>query len=315
MMSRVSIIIPVYNASQYIDQCICALYKQTYTNWEAIFINDGSSDKSLEILQKYSSEDRRVKIYSQFNQGAAKAREYGYSKAVGEYVTFLDVDDTMTSDALEKMVNAFTADVDIVVSSFQIVKNGKIIGRKKIQAKEYIAIDYLKKVFCGQYGWELCAKMYRKRLLECPIKTPSNIRIGEDAAVFIQLVCRARKVQLISEQVYNYIQYNQSASHVKSLKYAEETLQAAFFIEDILKEESFYKDIQKDIDAMFLLFYSNSTRKGNLGRKHRFVQRIKNEHFKASAFKKIPYYKAVYVLLCYWGIDKLIYRWIRFYNL
>ncbi|WP_289472797.1 hypothetical protein, partial [Klebsiella pneumoniae] len=78
--------------------------------------------------------------------------------------------------------------------------------------------------------------MYRRTLFLDPIETPSGIRIGEDAAVFIQLVCRARYVKILSECLYDYIQYSQSASHIKSLKYAEETLMAAFFIEEILQK-------------------------------------------------------------------------------
>ena len=296
---KVSIIVPCYNSARYLKSCISALIKQSYSNWEAFFINDGSKDNTIDLLIRYSSQDKRIKVYSQPNQGAAKARELGISKATGEYITFLDVDDTLPADALEKMVDAFDDNVDIVVSGFNIVKQDKIIKRKNLKNRHLDSLSYLKGVLCGKYGWELWAKMYQRELFSQPIETPISIRIGEDAVAFVQLVTRAKSVRILSEQLYNYIQYNESASHTKSLKYAEETLEAAFFIESLLKKTVIYKKLEKDINAMFLLFYSNSSRKGLLHSKHPLVYKMVKEHFTLSAFMQIPFLKAVYIYICY----------------
>lgn len=296
----ISIIIPCYNGAIYIENCIESLHNQTLSDWEAVFINDGSKDNTLDLLEKSAKQDKRIKVYTQRNQGAAKAREYGLSKAKGDYITFLDVDDTLTVDALEVMAKSFDEQTDIVASGFNIIKRDKIIKRKMLHQATLEKLDYLKKVLSGKCGWELCAKMYRRELFSQPILTPAGIRSGEDAAVFIQLVCRAKQVNILSEQLYNYMQYEQSASHVKSTKYAEETLQSAFFIEDVLKSQKFYRNIRKEIDGMFLLSYSNSTRKGVLSRNNYFVKRLKKEHFSISGFMSIPFYKAVYVALVYY---------------
>ncbi len=297
---KVSIIIPCYNSSSYIFRCISNLFAQTYTKWEAIFVNDGSIDDTLNRLQNCSGKDERIKIFSQPNQGAAKARELGISKATGDYITFLDVDDTLSADALEKMVNAFDEkNVDIVVSGFNIVKRNKIVKRKTLQRGELDNLTYLKRVLSGKYGWELWAKMYRRELFLQPIKTPEGIRIGEDASVFIQLVIYAKRIRILSEQLYNYIQYSESASHTKSSKYAEETLQAAFFIEKILKETLFYDEIKGEIDAMFLLFYSNSTRKMRLNSNHPLVRNIIVTHGNISAMRRIPLLKVIYICISF----------------
>lgn len=296
---KVSIIIPCYNSSSYIFRCISNLFAQTYTKWEAIFVNDGSIDDTLNRLQNCSGKDERIKIFSQPNQGAAKARELGISKATGDYITFLDVDDTLPADALEKMVNAFDENVDIVVSGFNIVKRNKIVKRKTLPRGELDNLTYLKRVLSGKYGWELWAKMYRRELFLQPIKTPKGIRIGEDASVFIQLVIYAKRIRILSEQLYNYIQYSESASHTKSSKYAEETLQAAFFIEKILKETSFYDEIKGEIDAMFLLFYSNSTRKMRLNSNHPLVRNIIVTHGNISAMRRIPLLKVIYICISF----------------
>ena len=275
------------------------MQKQVYSNWEAIFVNDGSVDQTNTILTQLITVDKRVMLIEQPNQGAAKARELGISKATGDYVTFLDVDDTLPVDAFQKMVNAFDEDVDIVVSGFNIVERDKIVKRKILKEQTLDSLPYLKGVLCGKYGWELWAKMYRRELFSQPIKTPVGIRIGEDAAVFMQLVTRAKSVRILSEQLYNYIQFNESASHTKSLKYAEETLEAAFFIESLLKKTVIYEKLEKDINAMFLLFYSNSSRKGLLHSKHPLIYKMVKEHFTLSAFMQIPFLKAVYIYTCY----------------
>lgn len=296
----ISIIIPCYNASAYLNSCINTLLQQSFCSWEAIFVNDGSSDDTLNLLMYFSTKDQRIKVYSKPNQGAAKAREYGIGKSTGNFITFLDVDDTLTSNYLKQMIQAFDKDIDIVVSGFNIIKNGIIAHQKTLNPCELSSIKYLKKVLCGKYGWELCGKMYRKELFSKAIKTPKEIRIGEDAAVFIQLILYSNRIKIIKCNAYNYIQHKESASHIRSEKYAEETLYAAFFIEDILRKTPLYKEVKNDIDAMFLLFYSNSTRKYILNRKHPLIIRLKESHWNISAFSKVPFYKAFYILTIFY---------------
>lgn len=295
MNTLLSIIIPIYNGAGYLTQCFQTLSEQVYENWEAIFVNDGSTDSSLSILQTLSSKDPRIKIYNQENQGAAKARETGITQAKGDFVTFLDVDDTIPPDYLSSMMERFTEDTDIVATGFNIICEGKITKKKILNRATLNRTEYLKKVLTGKYGWELCGKIYRKRLFDHPIQTPEGIRIGEDAAVFLQLVSHARRVQVIDKPLYNYIQYQKSASHVQSTKYAEETLQAGFFIESVLKKCDFYPEIKKEIDAMFLLFYSNSTRRAYLGIKHPLVNVIYKKHFSIQSLLLLPRIKSIYV--------------------
>lgn len=292
----ISIIIPTYNGEKYLNQCFQTLQQQTYNDWETVFIDDGSTDGSGSALQELSNKDPRIKVYSQANQGAAKARETGIAKAKGDFITFLDVDDTIPPDYLCGLVGLFTEDTDIVATGFNIIHNGQVTKKKVLDNSTFSRIEYLKKVLTGRYGWELCGKIYRKRLFDHPIQTPEGIRIGEDAAVFLQLVSHARRVQVIDKPLYNYIQYQKSASHVQSTKYAEETLQAGFFIESVLKEYDFYPEIKKEIDSMFLLFYSNSTRKAYLGKTHPLVQEILKKHFTLKALRLLPIYKSIYII-------------------
>lgn len=105
-MVKFSVIIPVYNSSKYLKECLDSVISQTYKDMEIICINDGSADNSLSVLKEYEEKDNRIKVYSQENKGVGSARNYGMELAKGEYITFLDSDDKLSSNAL-KSVNKF----------------------------------------------------------------------------------------------------------------------------------------------------------------------------------------------------------------
>lgn len=297
----ISIIIPCYNASPYIKNSIETLKKQTNGQWEAIYVNDGSIDDTLSLLEYHAASDSRFKIYTQENRGAAKAREYGITKAKGDYITFLDVDDTFTPYALEELYKRTKFNPDIIVTGFNIIKNNKLVKKKKISFIETDNISYLKEVLVGKYGLELCGKAFHRDLFNNnKIKCPNNIRIGEDGIVFIQLILKAKKIIGFNTAIYNYIQHALSASHTKSTQYAEEAMKAAMHIEEILGKQYFYKDIKDEISAMFLLFYSTSTFKGYLDRKHKIIKFMAKNHLRLKPLLKIPFTKSIYILLTYY---------------
>lgn len=301
MESLVSIIIPCYNASKTIGYCLESLKNQIYMNWEAICIDDGSLDGTKDLIMHEIQSDNRIKLYSQSNKGAAKAREIGVSYAKGDYILFLDADDTLTSDALDLMLNLFYKDsqIDIVVSGFNIIKNGILLKHRKCKWEKLNNISYLKRVLCGKDGWELCAKMYKKDLFSKELHIAENLRCGEDAVVFVQLVCRAKYVGGCNNCIYNYIQNNNSVSHIKSIKYAEETIESALFIESYLHKTNLINEISLEVDVMFMLMYSNSTRKFRLERKHPLVKNVR-KHVSFSALLKLPFYRIVYLFISYY---------------
>ena len=101
----ISIIVPVYNTEKYLEKNINSLINQTYKNIEIIFINDGSTDKSLEILEKYAQKDKRIKIINQEKQGVSNARNKGIDSATGKYIMFVDSDDWIDMDACENLID------------------------------------------------------------------------------------------------------------------------------------------------------------------------------------------------------------------
>ena len=98
---KISIIVPIYNMEQYIGETIESVLKQTMSDWELILVNDGSNDRSLDICRDYATHNVRIKVIDMSNSGVSAARRCGLQVASGEYVTFLDGDDLLFSDALE----------------------------------------------------------------------------------------------------------------------------------------------------------------------------------------------------------------------
>lgn len=105
MIPSVSVIIPVYNVDKYLRECLDSILAQTLQEWELICINDGSTDGSSAILAEYAAKDNRINVIKQQNRGQGAARNIGLKQAVGEYIYFLDSDDYLVPDALERLIS------------------------------------------------------------------------------------------------------------------------------------------------------------------------------------------------------------------
>src|SRR5699024_1200447 len=129
----ISVIIPIYNKEEYLDECINSVVNQTYKNLEIILVNDGSTDRSEVIINKWYKKDDRIVFLNQENKGVSSARNKGISKANGEYVFFIDADDRLEDNALNLLYKySLINKSDIIMSNFIHVKNKYISYRPKI---------------------------------------------------------------------------------------------------------------------------------------------------------------------------------------
>ena len=111
----ISVIVPVYNVEEYLEQCLDSIQCQTYTDIEVILVNDGSTDRSKEICERYCKKDSRFKLVNQENKGLSGARNRGMSESKGEFISFVDSDDVIKEDMLEQLMKQMTSeDIDIV---------------------------------------------------------------------------------------------------------------------------------------------------------------------------------------------------------
>ncbi|MCD8193328.1 MAG: glycosyltransferase [Tannerellaceae bacterium] len=298
----ISIIVPVYNAGQYIERCYRSICDQTYKDYEIIFVNDGSTDNSLDLLQTFEQQDTRLKIINHpSNQGITAARQTGIKNVTGDYITFLDVDDAFTPHALQQMLDPFiNPEVDIVVGGYAIIKNGRQIYQEILPfSNDVTSHVYLKYIYTHP-RWELWGKLYRKNLFNTSLHFVAGIMAGEDLLLNTQLQLRARKVGFTSTICYHYYKGHTSLTVTSSDKYAVDVIKATMAVRDIFVANSLEKKFKDELDALFLLAYSTSVRRGSLKRNSVYRKEI-GIHFTKKALQLIGVQKATYVVIAYLG--------------
>lgn len=178
----VSIIIPVYNTEKYLSKCLNSVINQTLKEIEILCVDDGSSDGSLDILNKYAAKDKRVKVFSQKNSGSAKARSMAISQATGDYIMFLDSDDWYELNACEVAFNAIVArDSDILIyGNYVLDQKGNISLSKRIAYVKKCHENH-QEVDLSRLQMFLWDKIYKRSfLVENGIEMPTTITLAED---------------------------------------------------------------------------------------------------------------------------------------
>lgn len=186
MSIDVSVIIPVYNSERYLPECIESLIRQTLQACEFIFINDGSTDRSLEILEKYQQCDERIKIYNQENQGVSAARNYGIQLSKGEYIGFVDSDDMIEVDYFNTLYQTAKQNIcDLVLCNLKFSKGDSEI-KYPFNTNELLDNQYIKQNIYPYFLKydnlnSVCNKLYKKSIVDnYQIAFPKSIALGED---------------------------------------------------------------------------------------------------------------------------------------
>lgn len=219
---KLSIIIPIYNAEMYLARCLDSVMKQNFSNFEIICINDGSTDKSLEILNSYQKLDNRIKIYNQKNQGVAYARNIGINKSKGEYLWFIDADDCINrDDACSTLLNLATEHkLDIIHFKAEVYNsisktmqpfsyfdnfNDQI---NYIDLDKKLDFDALKDKFYKLDG-ALWNKFFRRQfIIDHNIFFDNNLYIGDDALFYLKCLISKPMIMFKNSFFYTYYMNN-----------------------------------------------------------------------------------------------------------
>lgn len=211
----ISIIVPVYNVESYLARCLDSLLKQTYSHFEVLLINDGSTDGSLRIAMDYASKDSRIKLFHQKNSGPSAARNYGLDLAQGDYITFIDSDDFVETTYLENMHTALVS----TGSDISSVNFTSYNEERQSYMFYQTASNYFEKVYSVQewldqegnmkHNFHLVftfspMKLFKKKLFE-HVRYPVG-RLREDDATMYKLYLQANQIAFRNEGTYFYSQ-------------------------------------------------------------------------------------------------------------
>lgn len=208
----VSVIIPVYNVSEYLVECLESTILQTYRNLEIIIIDDGSEDGSLEICKKYEKKDKRIKVYSKENGGVSSARNMGISLASGEYITFIDSDDFLDLCFISTLVNLIEDDEEndasAVTMYFWYSKEKNIRCENGFEGvHQCTKQEVLDHAFDKETPWVgfACGKMYRLEIInKYNIRFDERIRLCEDSLFNYLFFDHAKFCNIESVPLYYY---------------------------------------------------------------------------------------------------------------
>lgn len=210
-LALISVIIPIYNVSRYLRQCVESVLKQTYANIEILLINDGSTDDSGDICESFAAQDSRVRVFHKSNGGLSDARNLGLENAKGAYVSFIDSDDFIEPYYIERLyVEAVRYQVDIAVSDYNKLHEESatfLFHTREKYTKEISAQDYFDEIFKTEtlafvVAW---GKLVKKDLFNgnFPIRFPVG-RVAEDKYVTYLLAWKAQRIAYIHEPNYCY---------------------------------------------------------------------------------------------------------------
>ena len=254
----ISIIVPAYNVEHYIEACLDSLLKQTYSNFEIIVIDDGSTDNTATVLQKFSHH-QNIRLHHQANSGISATRNQGLKLASGEFVCFIDSDDYIAPNYLEALFAPFiqNPEIDITVCGYQEIHQ-TLTTKHQLQPKTLTGYAATKNFLINQQDFDILIwnKLYRKTLFtDHHILYPAG-QIHEDNLTTYKLYSVAKNVQYLKDQLYFYQRKNSSIT--KDFSSTEKTLKRLQVKEQMaIEAQKYFKtpDLKYAAEIALLLSY------------------------------------------------------------
>lgn len=221
----VSIIVPVYNVEHYLNRCLKSLTHQTYNNIEIILVDDGSTDNSGRICDDFAKEDSRILVIHKHNEGVAQARLYGFENSKGDYITFLDSDDYVSINYVEKLLEpVYKQNVDLVCCKHYFQHDEKIFPSNftingffnKKRLIRLISSNYL---YNDQLGYSsipvyLWAKLIRRDYVKEGLLAGKGLSYWEDQIALFRILLNINSMYVLDDYLYYYIRYNEQTTFI-----------------------------------------------------------------------------------------------------
>lgn len=219
----ISIIIPIYNSSKYLRRCLDSILNQTYTNFECILVNDGSTDNSGEVCNEYSLKDNRFKSFHKKNEGVSSTRNYGLDRAKGEWIIIIDSDDYVENDYVKGFLNA-PFESELVIQSISDYSKGDVNCNIEYHFenrlyKKYEIGSFFSNINIYKYGtpW---SRMYNAEIIKrYNLKYIESYSIKEDVLFSITYLMYCNSIYTTSYMGYHYIYYPNSLVRTNKMNY------------------------------------------------------------------------------------------------
>lgn len=274
-----SIVIPCYNCEKFIDKCVKSIIKNSYQNIEIILVNDGSKDKTLDVIKKLENKFSCIHAYSKMNTGVSDTRNYGISLSNGRYIAFIDSDDYITDNMMKKMIDiAEENNVDMVCCDFMEQKGNSIIKSKfNYKTGLYSSDHILKEFLTGKISISIWDKIFKKELLN-DIKFNTNLAVGEDSLFCIETIRKAQNIYILGNALYVYVQNEESAVHSISKKILQISTIEKYINKDIIiNHEKEYNYFVADCMLRCIHTLSVCYDKNNKEKVYKYIKEIYNK--------------------------------------
>lgn len=279
----ISIIIPVFNAQEFLCRCLESIYNQSYSDYEVIIVDDGSIDQSLKIAKEWENKDKRIRVVTQQNSGVGKARNRGIYESRGEWICFIDSDDYVEPTYLEMLVKHISPNM-LSVCNFVYNNDKHMVFSSSwenyiIKFDDSFIRDYLVYSIGRTIAFSTWNKLFDNHLLhENNIFFPENIVVGEDMIFVLKYLSYCKEIHFINEGLYHYFIRDDSVMNNKGKDYLisyENTL-------NYLKSITFHNGLSVDKETI------------NLWSRESLLIVLTNPYIKSMRYKEFcKYYKSL----------------------
>ena len=216
MKEKISVIVPVYNVEAYLERCVESILKQTYTNFELLLINDGSTDQSGALCDQLASRNENIKVFHIKNAGVSNARNVGIQNSTGEWITFVDGDDFITNDYLETLISAVDGDDSIGFSIGRLhhIKNGQITELPVFSGKEekWSTEQTMRELLTtSKTSFFPVAKIFRREIIS-DFTFNTDYHLAEDALFLTEVLLKTKCTSIFIDKPIYYYDHRQGSA-------------------------------------------------------------------------------------------------------
>lgn len=280
-MPKISVVVPFYNAESYLSRCLDSILKQTFYDFELILVDDGSKDSSFKICLDYKKLDQRINVIHKENAGLNSARLAGHNISNGKYIVFIDSDDFIHPEMLEKLYfslkknNSQISICSYFFASSNIIKPTYLPINKKILNKNDFKNDFIlpiigriqKKGYINFPGF-LCLRLFEKKVITKDCFVSERVFFTEDDIFNLLVINNVQKISLVNEPLYFYWQGLKSLTQNYRKNCWEMLLNRYFFCKEYCLEKGFFEEAKDRLD--FALYQSLSFSLDNICKLHNF---------------------------------------------